>query len=180
MKIATVKQECADGNKVDTSGKVVWVDPNGKREIQGKNGPIYFEKCLIADGPKDPQSTNSIFCEFYDAAPLKGSTVSLSGGVHVYNGEKSLQGCKVTGAQSAPKQEKAEPDWELKDYRIVLQCCSKPFAEAQARGDMTFDAAWADTKPWADNIWAARFSPKPEHSNDSPAPWDEPQDDIAF
>ena len=169
MKISTVKSECSDGNKVDISGKVVWNDPKGKREVNGKSGPIYFEKCLITDGPKDDRNSNSMFCEFYDEAPRKGSNVSLQGAVHLYNGEKSLQGCKLTGGQSAPQtmapaqsqaasSGKQEPDWDLKDFRIILQCCSKPFAEAQAAGKMSFDEAVVNMKSWANEVWNARPS----------------------
>ncbi len=129
MKIATVKQECSDGDKATITGEVKWIDV--VKEHQGREGPFHTQSVLVVDGEETDDKRNSIFCRFYadkgDWGHLKGEILTIQGKVNIWKGNMGLQGCSVKpntqqpdppDAPQGPSQP-AGPPKDDKEARII-------------------------------------------------------------
>jgi len=111
MKIAMVKQECNDGDKVTVAGTVRWI---GKEEVhEGQDGQFATQSVLLVDGPQTDDRCNSIFCQFSaDAGSwnhLKDKKTTIQGTINIYDGKMSLRSCKVKEAPQASQQAPQTP-----------------------------------------------------------------------
>lgn len=123
MKIAMVKQECSNGDKVTVAGTVKWI---GKVEAhEGQDGEFRTQTLLLVDGPQTDDKRNSIFCGFSADGrsmkpEVKGEERTIQGTINVYDGKMSLRNCKVKEAppqapqQAAQGQKSAKP---TQDYQ---------------------------------------------------------------
>lgn len=142
MKINTVKQECADGDKATIKGTVKWV---GKVEPHdGKDGTTFrTQDLLIADGEKTDDNRNSMFCGFYADKScwdyLKDSEVTVQGTVNVWKTKMSLKGCKIKDdvPQSAPQQGQQAPSQARQSPNV---------AKSAPQADMTKSALVIDIR----------------------------------
>ncbi len=135
MKIATVKQECSDGDKATITGTVGWVSEVKSHE--GQEGTFRTQSLLVSDGEQTDDKRNSIFCGFYaDKGTwnhLKGNVITLQGTINEYQGKKELRSCKIKDSQPAPQkapQAPSQPPQGNKDRLIVAQVVYKVLAEA--------------------------------------------------
>lgn len=112
MKIAMVKDECANGDKVTISGVVKWCGE--VKTHQGQDSDFQTQSLLVADGVKTADNTNSIFCGFYisgneDFAHLKNKSITLQGAINIYtdkgnNKKMELRSCKLHETTDSSRQ----------------------------------------------------------------------------
>ena len=180
--------ESANGQNVQMTGTITEICGEGVNENSGKP----WKKVKVTDGSKlhnvtlrgdtlpGPDALNkpsSFTLATYQGTYQGKQYIGYSGFWNgVTQGTPAPQGFPMppqTAPQSTPQQAKKEPDWDMKDFRIILQCCSKPFMEAQVNGKMTFDEAWVNAQTWANSIWIAKLPSvqqgwQPEPQNEPP------------
>ncbi len=142
MKIATVKQECSNGDKATITGTVKWIGDIDTH--QGREGEFTTQTLLLADGIQTDDKCNSIFCQFSaDGRSMKleakGEEITVQGTVNIYEGKTGLRNCKAQypdkGQQPAPQnrpQAPSQPRQPSKDRLIVAQVVYKGLARIWA------------------------------------------------
>lgn len=149
MKIAMVKQECANGDKATITGTVKWVDVVKAHE--GQDGTFQTQSLLITDGEKTGDKRNSIFCGFYadkgSWEHLKNKEVTVQGTINIYKNEASLRGCKLVDSpqnaqqgsqQAAGGQKPTQAPLDAKDRLIVAQVAAKIVKDLIIGKEFTF------------------------------------------
>ena len=171
---------------MQVTGRITGLQPTQRGGYNGRNGYIYTFDMTI-DTPNG-QILGEIGSKSQNYPKNTGDEITVEVKQDGQYGNKFKAVNPQYGNQGQPQQgrqqpqqshqsqqqtyhpvEKKEPDWDLKDFRIILQCCSKPFAEAQAAGKITYDEAVVNMKSWANEIWRARPLENPMNEHYDPA-----------
>ena len=195
--------ESANGQNVQMTGTITEICGEGVNENSGKP----WKKVKVTDGSKlhnvtlrgdtlpGPDALNkpsSFTLATYQGTYQGKQYIGYSGfwnGVAQGTPQVTPQGQSILHGSMqlahGNKVDKKEPDWDLKDFRIILQCCSKPFMEAQVNGKMTFDEAWVNAQTWANSIWIAKLPSvqqgwQPEPQGEAPYGGSQDDDSIPF